>query len=1300
MPFGNPFTGWPAITLALQAWATQLLSSVAPIAMTTASDADPAPKRFVGPALLVNNLDTTPPAGSEVGVQLTGSGTLTGAEPHIEAQCKWIRRGNAPGVLGLGVRGELGLEHPLAPPPTGGDQPVLFFELVGQPGQGQPAQVVLTAELRSRAGGTAISLDLRLEDAPSPAQVRIGIAIGTPTSHSAKNVAPTGPQQRNTGFLDDADADALGALRITVRDHGGAATLNPAGIPRIELFIPGQAGAAPEITVTQADGLDVELDLELRDDQAAVDAGVALRGLPARAALAIGTGDDVAIGWSAGTIAAPRSVRLPELAADVAHVPAAGDPVTLTATVADLPPGLDVAVRDDLVSIRGDDGAGAPSPVGAAQVALLTGAQVGPALPDAVWVDVPAGSLAADIRSLQVAELAWPAGAPATARLEFAARRPLTVLLTAPELRARATIDALPHAIDVTADGAAPSLTWQASEPMSRVEADVTAILGAADPATAEVLHVLGEIAAFPAAITLTGAPDRVDLDFGGAPPDEITAAVDLAPATGWAAGEPPPAAPAYDRHVAAELHGIPASLGARVAPGPDALLTAATVTWSAAGPFGYVVAELDGFVLGPVAHLRARVAELPPALDLTYDVAALEFDLDVAGGDRIGAIHVLASDLPVQPGAARPRRLDAQIDLSGGALDVDAVVRGLEGGRAALPTGAAPGRVEAEVRLGDPGAFPGGFTPSGPEGRVVAVLDGLRISARVDTLPDTLAAVADLEAIDIHVDGRLAGVHVDADGQLDLLGAMTDIEFDVDVDALPDEFDVAVRMAADGTLASAAYTASEAIDDLDVELWATPPPLLGFQHVRAILDVPEALSLTMNPVEFSAPDGLAGLVRARANREIELPRTRRRGLVARLITTADPPDPDSLPMAFYGALDSFVARFSNLARVALTGTGARVELTDPGDPQSIFASIQRRLAPNRLHRMAMARLAVERPASIDVLADLTAMTFGYRLPGPLRPAGGAILGDVRSEIEFAYSERDPTFAVPNLTVAGTGGIFTEITTLPAHLEATVTPRAGAATITNRLNGSTLAIPAGWTGTRIDLALDGLVAVRNIAATLYGLDWRGQQRWQRISAGRVDLMPDDRDGTGVSPGDHLVTVHQFGLDPSPANGGREGMGVALEVPPACRLNAGALISTAAFPRPQSPGAATAATEFSSPTQADLGRWSGFLGARVDPLPPLSDDPIIPTIRDRTTDPPGEWRIVVSTPLGPAFIGNTDMVPLSLLGSIGLTAAAALLGGFLWGPGGFVAGIAVGVLRAEFYTALEPPVTDALPAGSD
>lgn len=1298
MPFGNPFSGWPAITLALEDWAAQVLSSVAPIALTTAYDGDPVPKRFVGPALLVNNIDTTPPAGSEVGVQLTGNGTLTGAEPHVEAQCKWIRRGDAPGVLGLGVRAELGLEHPLAPPPTGGDQPVLFFELVGQPGQAQPAQIVLTAELRARAGGTAISLDLRLEDAPSPAQVRLGIAIGTPTSHSAKNLAPTGPQQRNTGFLDDADATALGALRMTVRDHGGAAMLNPAGIPRIELFLPGQPGAAPEITVTEAAGLDLELDLELRDAQATVNAGVALRGLPERAGLSIGTGDDVAVGWSGGTTAAPRSARLPELAATVAYAPAAGDPVTLTASLTDVPPGLDVAVGDDLVSVRGDDG-GAESPIGTAQVALLTGGQVGPALPDAVWVDVPAASLAADIRGLQAAELAWPAGAPATGHLAFAARRPLTVLVTAPELRARATIDALPHTIDVTADSAAPALDWQASEPITRLEGEVTAILGADDPPTAEVLHVIAAIDAIPAAMTLTGAADRVDLDFGGTPPDLVTATIDLGPATGWTAGEPPPAAPAYDRHVTAELHGIPATLGAQVAPGPDALLTGATVTWSAAAPFGYLVAELAGFALGPVSHLRARVADLAPEFALTYDLDALEFELDVPGGERIGAIHVLAADLPVQPGGAQPRRLDAQVDLSGGGLDVDAVVRGLAGGRAALPTAAAPGRIEAELRLGAPGGFPGGFTPSGPEGRVVAELDGLRISARVQRLPDALAATADLEAIDVHLEGRLEGVHVDADGQLDLFGAMTDLEFDLDVDALPDALDVGVRMAADGTLRSVDYAASAPIDDLDVELWATPPPLLGFQHVRGVLDVPAALGLTMDPIALTAPDGVGGLIRARANREIELPRTQRQGLVARLITTTDPPDPDSLPMAFYGALDSFVARLAHLARFALTDTGARVEFTGAGDPQPIFASIQRRLGPNRLDRLAMARLAVERPASIDVLADTAAMTFGYRLPGPLRPASGTILGDIRSDIEFPYSERDPTFAVPNLTLAGTGGIFTEIATLPAHLEATVTPRTGAATITNRLNGSTLAIPAGWTGTRIDLALDGLVAARNLAATLYGLDWRGQQRWQRISAGRVDLMPSDRDVTGISPADHLVTVHQIGLDPSPANGGQEGLGVALEVPSACRLNASAVISTSAFPRPQSPGAANAATEFGSPTQADLGRWSGFLAARVDPLPPLSNDPLLPVIRDRTTDPPGEWRIVASTPLGPAFIGNTDAVTLSLLASIGITAAAALLGGFLWGPGGFLGGIAIGVLRAEFYTALQVPVFDPLPAGS-
>lgn len=1301
MPLGNPFSGWPSIELLLQDWAGQLLSGVAPIALATASDDDPAPKRFVGPAVLVNNLDTTPPAGSEVGVQLTGGGSLTGSQPNVEARIVWTRRGAAPGILGLGVRGEVGLEHPLAPPPTGSDQPVLFFELVGQPGQAQPEQVGLTAELRARNGGMAIALDWRLVNAPSPAQVRIGIAIGTPTSHSAKNLQPGTSGQRNTGFLADADAHTLGALLLTARDHGGAAMLTTSVIPRIEVFLPGQPGAAPEITITEAAGLDLDIDLELRDAQASVDAGVGLTGLPARAALTIGGADgDVAIGWSAGTTAAPRSVRLPELTADIAYAPAAGDPVTLSATVTDLPPGLDVAIESEALEIHGDDGAGGASPIGAVQATLLTGVQVPPVLPDAVWVDVPAGSLAVDVRAVSLVQAGWPAGAAITAQLNLAERRPLTILVTAAALRARATVAALPLSTLVSFDPAAPSLSWQASEPIERVEADVTTVTGADDPATAEVLHVLAEIVTLPAAIILDGAPNQIELDFAGSPPGEITAAIDLGPATGWVAGEPPPAAPAFDRHVEIELHGIPATLGAQIAPGLDALLTGATLGWRAASPFGYVIAELHGFPLGPISHLRARVADLPGTVDLTYDIAAMEFDLAVGGGDRIGAIHVLASDLGVQPGAAQPRRLDAQVDVSGGGFDVDAVVRGLADGVAALPTDAQPGRISAQIRLDDPGGFPGGFTPSGPEGRVVAQLDGMHVSARVDDLPADLAVDADLDAIDLHLEGRLGGVHVDADGQLDLLGTLTDIEFDVDVEELPDELDVEIQMAADGSLTSVAYAASAAIDDLDVELWATPPPLLGFQHIRAILDVPAAIDVGTAPISFSAPDGLAGLVRARANREIELPRTSRGGLVARLITTTDPPDPASLPMAFYGALDSFVARFSNFAGFALTDTGAQVRFTDATDPQRIFASIQRRLGPNRLRRLAMARLNVLRPETIDVLVDLAAMTFGYRLDAPLRPASGEVLGDVRTLIEFPYSERDPTFAVPGLTVAGTGGLFTQITTLPAHLEATITPRTGPGNITNSLNGSTLPIPAGWTGTRIVLDVDGLLAIRGLAATLYALDWRGQQRWQRISAGRVDLRPTDRDANGVSPADHRIVVHQIGLDPSPGNGGREGLGVALEVPSACRLNASALISTAAFPRPQSPGAANAATEFGSPTQADLGRWSGFLGARLDPLPVIIDDPVVPTIRDRTDDPPGQWRVAASTPIGTAFVGNTDAVPLSVLESLALIAAAGLIGGVLWGPGGFVGGIAIGVLRAEFYTVLELPVQNQLPVGSD
>lgn len=1345
MPLPDPCAGWPAFNANLQGWGAQLLQALAPVAITTWHDAEPQRRRFVGQPAVANNLNVAGSANADVGVALNPTGNVLGNPPNLGAQLRWIRRGGAPGVAGLNIRGEIGMDRQLAPPPTVATQ-VLAFELLTDPGAGQPDQVSLGVEVTVRPSKTTIELNLSASGAPGPLRVRVGLVSGTPVAAAATNTAQGASGNRQTGFLDDGGtpsvfgAPGIGGLGVELlasTSAGGAiATLSQLRV-QIDLPVAGASGATagPVISVLGGDGFDLAARLISSDPATGeIDATVTLAGLPAqlKAELATDQPDRVGLAWSTGSGQQPRSARLPMLEAAATITPASGAQVRVLARLTDLPPGLDATVdTTGSFELRGVSGS-AESPIGTIRAELLSGAQAAPALSDFIWLDLPGGAAAAELRDLQRIEVAWPAGAPITAALGFAARHPLSGFITAAGIRGNATIADLPRAITVTADVANAAVAWEADEPIYTLSADVTLVT--TDPATGDgtgIIRVAGELDDVPAKLEVEVAADRLALAFDPAAPSAVAATVQLAEPDGWLPGEPPPALPAFDRTVEASAEGLPAELELRADPGFAALMTGAKLRWRASGEVAVVVAQLDGFALGPLTSVRARGGQLAPVFEVEYSLDPLVIDVDVAGGDRIGVLHVLAADRPVVAAGAAPRRIDADIDLRNG-FDVAVTLRGLKHAHAALPLAGGPNLIDASLRLGVPGAFPGGFTAQGPQLRGWVRTDELDLHADAGTLPDDLALTVDLDTFAVDARLPVTDLDVDVTGLVALLGEVFDIDADLRTPAVPDRVQVIPERAGAGELTKIAYTASAPIDDLLLELEATPAPLFGFQHARATLELPAAITVDLATPALDIPDGIKGMVRVRANRDVPLPTTARRGQVLRVITV-DPAalptptttlDPAALTLGSFGVVEAAVGKieaFAGFTTVGRSGPagglsplrGPRLLLTGAGDDQRIFASIQRRIGPNRLLRLVQAQLGIVRPAQIDLLTTPGAMgEIGVRFPGPLRPVGTATtLGSFTARLEPPYrgvpggppvGERDPAFVVGGVTTAGIGAVSATIAAVPAHVEVALTNLgpfgtvATPLTITNPFDGTTLGIPAGWGGMRVDLIFDGILALRSLSATLYSLDWQRSQRWQRITAGRIDVRPSGRDASGVTPSDRAITLHQFGLDPTVANGGAGGLGLALAVPSNAPINLSAVIFSSEFPR--TAAAPSAPSGFSETAQVDLGNLSGFLGLRVDPIP-IINKPLIPTERDATNAPPSEWRIVAATGGPPVFLGNTDLVPESVLAQIGLGIAASIVGGIVGGPWGAVAGVGLVVFEAQYFTALQPPVLGPLPSAT-
>lgn len=1329
MPLPDPFSGWPSFQFSLQQWGGLLLQPLAPIALTTFHDADPARRRFVGTLGAAANLDAATPPGADVGVLVSGTGNVLASPPTLGAEIRWNSRNAAPGLAGLAVRGEVGLEQTVLAG-AGADRPVLFFELLPDAGAGQAQSVTLGVQATQRATSTTLVLLSSAVDSPGPIRMRVGVATGTTAAHPAKNVA-AGGVTTNATFLDDLGerslADAAGndvaAVELRVADPAGGA-VNLAGQLRVEVVIPSDPSIGPTVKVSGAEGLDLDVAVLLRDATGGLRAQASAPNLPALLQVeVVPSATGMSVQWSTGTTAAPRSVRQGTLGASLELAPAAGDPVHVAATLTDLPSGIDVTVTDGSLTVRGVDGT-APSAIGAIEGTLLTGSQIPPALTDFVWIDALAASAALQVRDLQRVEATWATGAPLTASIAFGARHPLSAFITAVGLRGNAAAELLPHTATVSVDTASGAVQWAASEPVDALSLDATIVT--TDEATGAgtgIVRVVGAIEGIPTGLTATVAADDVKLTFTPQAPDRVAATVQLAPPDGWVPGAAPPPLPAFDRTIDAEVTGLPDAIELRATPELAAITGGpAQLDWQASGELDYAVVALDGFALGPIAHVRARVGELPPRLGVDLDLVGLTFDVRATNQGRIGAIHVQASDEPIVPGTgAAPRRLDADIDLRGGHTAIDGTIRGLERAQIrALPI-AGGTTLDVDVRFGAPGAFPGGFTASGPQLNGRLRTDDLEGTVDAAAFPDVLAAKVDLDALTFDLRLPLLELDVDVSGAVDLLGTGYEIVGDVRAPAVPNRIQAAVtRDETSGDITEISYEAAARFDDLLVELEATPAPALGMQHGRAIVSLPANMHLDLEQPRLDAAGGIDAFVRVRSSTEVPLPTTRRQGQILRVVTVPQAPSPDSLALGSFGFVEAACAKIRAFEGFRTQGAagpagglrrlrGPRLQFAGPGAPERVFASIQRRLAPNRLQRLAQANLAFLRPEQIDLLLEPGPMgEIGIDFGGPLRTSGATTLGNFVVRLEPSYvgtpggppaGERDPAFVVPGLQIAGIGEIRGTVAAVPAHLEVALTTLGAFGTVptpaTASGNGTSIGIPAGWGGTRVDLLLDGNLAVRDIAATLYSLDWRREQRWQRITAGRVDIQPSGRtDGRTSSP--RTITLHQFGLEPSVSNGGDTGTGIALSIPSSCPTNVAAVIRSAAFPRPATAAAPTNPTgAFGSPVQVDVGRLTGFLGVRVGPGL-LEQLPLEVEALGSASD----WRIVAATPIGAAYIGNTAIVPLSLIGSIGIAAAAVLIGDVFLGPIGWWVGLGAGILEVKYFTALEAPALAPRPNAND
>lgn len=597
-----------------------------------------------------------------------------------------------------------------------------------------------------------------------------------------------------------------------------------------------------------------------------------------------------------------------------------------------------------------------------------------------------------------------------------------------------------------------------------------------------------------------------------------------------------------------------------------------------------------------------------------------------------------------------------------------------------------------------------------------------LAVDATITDLPPGIDVTAEegvvtLQSSDGAVGSQIGGVSARAAGTLALDGTATAFDATLDAADLPAQATIRTTRSAAGVLSLIDYVASTALPAVEVDAQLTPAPVLGMQHVRAALDLPRALTVDLRLASVDAPDGLAAFVRARARTDVPLPTTRRDAQIVRGITVPAAPSPQAVALGPFGFLEAACAKVQAIRRVELRAVGPRggvrplrgprITLAGAGVEERVVATLQRRTGPRALQRLARAELRFARPERIDLLLTPGAAgEVGVRLPGPLRPVGDApTLGAFAVRLEPAYDERDPASTVAGLVTAGVGGINGTIVAVPAHLEVAIsafgaeTAQPTPITIRDPRSTATLSVPAGFSGHRIDAFLDGNLAVRNINATLYGLDWQREQRWQRIRAGRLDVQPTGR-VDGRTPSTHRLTVHQFGVTPAPANGGDDATGIALTIPPSCPLNASAVITSAAFPRsaalPTTPSGPTAA--FGAPVQIDLGRLTGFLGVRVGP----SALEQLPDVA-RVVGADSEWRIVAATPLGPAFLANTGVVALSLIEHLGLSVACLLVGGMLVLPTlgtSWIAGFAAAVLTTEYFTARKPPELAPLPTAAD
>jgi hypothetical protein len=414
-------------------------------------------------------------------------------------------------------------------------------------------------------------------------------------------------------------------------------------------------------------------------------------------------------------------------------------------------------------------------------------------------------------------------------------------------------------------------------------------------------------------------------------------------------------------------------------------------------------------------------------------------------GAASIGGIYATLSAVagPLTPHIPR-EAVAAELDD----VEATASVRGLVSLRVAQGEAgvhsAETGGVRAAVRFGASGSFGGSdVAPLTRTLRLQRTTPASRVTIRADEVPDRLSIDTDLASA-----ARLEGPILNLEAASVPLGlnSAQELRARLQISRTPPRIDVSsTRDAANDALVGVDYSASAFLLDAQLDLFRTPAVAAGMGHVRAVADVPPAVTVDVAGPRLSTAGGaLTVEVAARADADAELPQSAVIDNGARVIVKPITATSEAPMVGSFGQPDAFLLRLKQVESASVgsslgPGTlelvfGPLHDLTD-----NLFLTVQRRVAPSSLRLLAALVLNENVPRSI-VGRAFGASSFGYRLSSAIRASStGTRVGRFTARLEPDYRELDPASRDPAVKVAGLGSIRGDIHILPARLSVTTT---------------------------------------------------------------------------------------------------------------------------------------------------------------------------------------------------------------------------------------------------------------------